>query len=171
MAKRQSDLRITIPSKPPGYKAIPDDDDYTLTEKVLIGIIKKEYEEFRKFGCDGTVIYTIANSLMYNKQYPTYENIRNIIFNKLIPIDYNAMNKQVKKVEKLEEELNQLHVRNSMGIGGVTDIQVCKLGERVANEKDKLTGAITSYKYLNALINKLTVREINAICTKYDIEN
>ena len=88
MAKRKRDLSVVIPPKSPGYKAIHDD-DYTLTEKTLIDIMVKEYVEFRQIDCDCSVIYTsvissIAYSLMYNRQYPTFENIRNIVFNKLI---------------------------------------------------------------------------------------
>ena len=63
----------------------------------------------------------------------------------------------------------KLCLRNSRGVGENTDIQICTLGEKIANEKDKLKGAIKSLKDLNELINKLTEHEINTICTKYDI--
>ena len=72
-------------------------------------------------------------------------------------------------LEKLEDKSNKLCLHNSIGIGENTDIQICKLGEKIANEKDKLKGSIKSLKDLNELINKLTEREINTICSKYAI--
>jgi len=167
MAKRKRALSVVIPSNLLGYKE--SHDDYNLTEKTLIAIMKKEYVEFRQSGYDGIVTYTIASTLRSNQKYPTFENIKNIVFNRLIPIAYKEMNEQTKIIEKLEDQSNKLCLRNSIGVGENTDIQICKLGERIANEKDKLKGSIKSLKDLNELINKLTEREINTICSKYDI--
>ena len=166
--RRERELSVVIPRKSPTYEAIHDV-DYNLTERTLINIMKREYKVLGQLGCDGTVTYTIANILMSNKQYPTFENIRNIVFNKLIPIAYKEMNQLTKIIEKLEDQSNKLCLRNSIGVGENTDIQICTLGEKIANEKDKLKGAIKSLKDLNELINKLTEHEINTICTKYDI--